>query len=95
VVINGIDIADLGFTLYDRVLNSNKVEVVEDWLDGDIQPTYIRQQTKFRDIKLSFLCLGNKEEDAFYRISKLTNLLKKSTIIFDDINLSFDVSLNG
>lgn len=95
MLINGIDISSLGVKLYDRVLNTNSISTVDDWLDGDIQPTNIRQQEKFRYIQLKFLVLGTNEQDAFYRISRLTKELKKATIIFDDINLSFDVSVLG
>lgn len=95
MLINGIDISSLGVKLYDRVLNTNSISTVDDWLDGDIQPTNIRQQEKFRYIQLKFLVLGTNEQDAFYRISRLTKELKKATIIFDDINLSFDVSVSG
>ena len=95
MLINGIDISSLGVKLYDRVLNSNSINTVDDWLDGDIQPTNIRQQEKFRNIQLSFLVLGNNEQDAFYRISRLTKELKKATIKFDDINLLFDVTISG
>ena len=95
MLINGIDISSLGVKLYDRVLNSNSINTVDDWLDGDIQPTNIRQQEKFRNIKLQFLVLGTNEQDAFYRISRLTKELKKATIKFDDINLTFDVAVYG
>jgi hypothetical protein len=95
VLINGVDISNLGIKLYDRVLNSNEINTIDDWLDGDIQPTNIRQQVKFRNIKLSFLFLSNNEEDAFYRISQLTAMLKQATIVFDDINLEFNVSITG
>ena len=95
MLINGIDISSLGVKLYDRVLNSNSINTVDDWLDGDIQPTNIRQQEKFRNIKLKFLVLGQNEQDAFYRISRLTKELKQATVIFDDIDLSFDVSVYG
>lgn len=95
MLINGIDISSLGVKLYDRILNNNSVYTVDDWLDGDIQPTNIRQQVKFRTISLSFLVLGNNEQDAFHRISRLTKELKKATIVFDDMDLSFDVSILG
>jgi len=39
--------------------------------------------------------LGTDEDDAFVKISKLTQLIKKSTLIFDDISFSFDVVMRG
>ena len=50
MLINGIELSSLGAQLHDRVLTSNTVETVQDWLEGDIQPTFIRQQDKFKNI---------------------------------------------
>lgn len=95
MLINGIDLSSLGIQLYNRVLNSNKVDTMEDWMDGDIQPTSIRQQDRFKTIQLEFLVLSADEEEAFLRISRLTQMLKKATLQFDDLSLLFDVSLQG
>lgn len=95
MLINGIDLTSFGIQLYDRIINSNAVTTSEEWLDGDIQPTFIRQQDGFKSITLKFLVLCKTEEDAFFRISKLTQALKKATVQFDDINLSFDISMQG
>ena len=93
MLINGIELNALGVQLFDRVLYSNDINTSQEWLDGDIQPTFIRQQDRFKTIKLEFLVLGNNEDEAFLRISKLTAMLKKATIKFDDLNFSFDVSI--
>jgi hypothetical protein len=95
MLINNIELSSLGIKLYDRVISSNQVSTKEAWLDGDIQPTYIRQQDSFKNIKLSFLVLAQDEDDAFLRISKLTNMLKKATLKFDDLDYYFDVSMIG
>ena len=95
MILNGIDLSSLGVKLYDRVINSNQVDTTQQWLDGDIQPTYIRQQDRYKSVKLSFLVLGQDEDDAFKRISHLTALLKKATVKFDDINLVFDLTMVG
>ena len=57
MLINGIELSSLGIQLYDRVLYSNDIDTSQDWLDGDIQPTFIRQQDRFKNIKLDFLVL--------------------------------------
>lgn len=93
MLINGIELSSLGIQLYNRVLYSNTINTKEEWLDGDIQPTFIRQQDKFKNIKLEFLIISVDEEEAFERISHLTSLLKKATIKFDDLNLLFDVNI--
>lgn len=95
MLINGIELSSLGVKLYDRVISSNRVKTQEAWLEGDIQPTSIRQQDSFKSIQLKFLVLCQDEEEAFYRISKLTQLLRKATIQFDDMNYQFEVSMNG
>jgi hypothetical protein len=93
MLINGIDISSIGIRLYDRVIKSNTVDTAEDWNDGDIQPTVIRQQDRFKQIQLAFLVLTSDEEDAFLRISRLTAMLKHASIKFDDINLVFKVNM--
>ena len=93
MLINGIELSSLGAELYDRVLYSNEIDTSQEWLDGDIQPTFIRQQDNFKNIKLEFLIISPDEDDAFQRVSRLTALLKKATIKFDDLNFFFDVSI--
>lgn len=93
MLINSIELSKLGIELYDRILYSNDIETKQEWLDGDIQPTFIRQQDSFKTIKLDFLVLCQDEDEAFIRISKLTALLKKATIKFDDLSFTFDTNL--
>lgn len=93
--INGVDLSSFGVQLYDRIISSNKVETTQDWLEGDVQPTYIRQQDKFKSMTLKFLITESDENEAFLIMSRLTMLLKKATIRFDDLNLLFDVTING
>ena len=93
MLINGIELDTLGIQLFDRVLYSNDIDTAQEWLDGDIQPTFIRQQDRFKKINLEFLVLTSNEEEAFKRISRLTAMLKKATIRFDDLNFFFDVSI--
>lgn len=95
MLINNIDISTLGIELYDRTLSSNEVKTASEWLDGDIQPTFIRQQDNFKTLSLTFLILGQDEEDAFKRISRLTQLLRKAEIKFDDMNLLFKATMSG
>lgn len=95
MLINGIKLSSLGAQLYDRVLSSNDIETTNDWLDGDVQPTFIRQQDTFKNITLKFLITEQNEEDAFVVMSNLTMLLKKAVIVFDDMSLEFDVTMKG
>ena len=95
MLINGVELSALGVQLYDRVISSNSIETTHEWLEGDVQPTFIRQQDKFKNIKLQFLITEKNEEDAFVIMSNLTMLLKKASIKFDDMTLQFDVALVG
>ena len=95
MLINGIDLSSLGVQLYDRILSSNMVDTTSDWLEGDIQPTFVRQQDKFKDITLKFLVTEKNETDAFLVMSRLTAMLRKAEIVFDDINLLFSVTTEG
>lgn len=96
MLINGIQLSSLGATLHNRVLSSNKVKTTEMWNEGAIEPTFVRQQDTFKQIELQFLIAEKDEEDAFTVMSNLTMLLKRATIIFDDMpNLQFDVSMVG
>jgi len=95
MLVNGIDLSVFGVQLYDRVIESNRVTTVDEWIEGDIQPTSIRQQDKFKNIRLKFLVLKDDEAEAFLVMSKLTALFKKATVIFDDIDLLFDVTMRG
>ena len=93
MLINGIELSNLGIQLYDRILYSNDIDTAQEWLDGDIQPTFIRQQDRFKTIKLEFLVMCSDEDEAFKRISRLTALLKKATIKFDDLSFTFDTNI--
>ena len=93
MLINGIELSTLGIELYNRVLYSNDIDTKQEWLDGDIQPTFIRQQDKFKTINLEFLVLEQNEDIAFKKFSRLTAALKQATIKFDDLDFTFDVNL--
>ena len=95
MLINGIELSSLGVKLYDRVITSNQVQTTQDWLDGDIQPTNIRQQDKFKKMTLKFLVLSADEDEAYMRISRLTAMLKKASVQFDDLKLIFDITMIG
>jgi hypothetical protein len=95
MLINSIELSSLGVRLYDRVITSNQITTTQDWLDGDIQPTYIRQQDKFKNMTLKFLVMSADEDEAYKRISRLTSMLKKASIRFDDLDLVFDVRMSG
>ena len=95
MLINGVNLNTFGVELYDRVLSTNSVTTRREWLDGDIQPTFIRQQDKFKTVTLSFLVLNVNEDEAFRRISRLTRALKRASVEFEDIHLIFDMMLVG
>ena len=81
--------------LLDRQINSNEVITIDDWLDGAIQPTFVRQQEKFKEITMTVLIEGSNEEDAYKMFSKLTRELSYGELKFDDMSLTFKVMING
>ena len=81
--------------LLDRQINSNEVITIDDWLDGAIQPTFVRQQEKFKEITMVVLIEGSNEEDAYKMFSKLTRELSFGELKFDDMSLTFKVMING
>ena len=81
--------------LLDRQINSNEVITIDDWLDGAIQPTFVRQQEKFKEITMVVLIEGTNEEDAYKMFSKLTRELSFGELKFDDMSLTFKVMING
>ena len=36
MLINGVELKNLGIELYDRVLYSNEINTTQEWLDGDV-----------------------------------------------------------
>ena len=48
MLINGVELSALGVQLHNRIITSNSIETTHDWLDGDVQPTFVRQQDKFK-----------------------------------------------
>jgi hypothetical protein len=95
MLINGLELSSYGAQLYDRVITSNDIETVNDWIDGDLKPTVIRQQNTFKDITLKFLVMEKDEDEAYHVMSKLTAALRAARIQFDDIDLFFDVTIAG
>ena len=95
MLINGIDITSLNIKLYDRILTSNTVKAVNEWADGSLEPYYVRSQDTFKKMTLTFLVLEPDEQEAFLKMSQLTQMLKKATIKFDDLDFQFDVVFNG
>ena len=93
--INGKKASSFKAKMLDREISSNEIITIDDWLDGATQPTFIRQQEKFKSIKLIVLIEGESEQDAYTQFSKLTSELKFGLLKFDDMDLSFKVMING
>lgn len=93
--INNVDISNFSAKLLDRKVATSKIISELDWLDGEAAGRVLRQGYEFRDIELLFLVSGSSEEDAYKKISLLTEQLKKSNILFDDISFVFPCVLNG
>ena len=93
--INGKKASTFKAKILDREISSNEVITIDDWLDGAVQPTFIRQQEKFKEIKLKVLIEGSDEQDAYINFSRLTAELKYGLLQFDDMVFTYKVSING
>lgn len=94
--INNIDIKDYNAELIDRVISTTRINSHTDWMDEAAEGIVLRQAYDWRTITLTFVVKENHDEDnAYRRVSALTEALKDCTIRFDDINLDFRCVLDG
>lgn len=91
MLINSKDISDYGCTMLHRNIYPVDVITVEDWLEGAIQPVFVRQQDSFKKLEVVLLLEAESENDAQLQLSELTALAKRCTVEFDDID---DMSYN-
>lgn len=95
MLINGTDITTYKAELLDRAISTTVVNSVTDWLDGSVEGTLLRQSYDWRNLKLVFLIREVNEDEAYKRISALTEALMDCTLRFDDIELDFPCILDG
>lgn len=95
LTINGIDISKFNAKIVDRIIESNEVITVDDWLEGALEPIFIRQNEKFKNITIRVLIESRTEEETYNKFSKLTSELKKSILKFNDMKLTFKGTLIG
>ena len=93
--INGKKASTFKAKMIDRVISSNEVITIDDWLDGAAAPTFIRQQEKFKKISLTVIIEGKDENEVYMMFSKLAAELRFGTLAFDDMDLTFKVVLEG
>lgn len=84
MLINGKDLDNFNCSMIDRKITPTEVITYNEWLDGAIQPTFIRQQDGFKLIEVTLLMRAESELDAQYLISDLTKESKKCEINFDE-----------
>ena len=95
MLVNNIDITNYKAELLDRAISTTVVHSITDWMDEATEGSLLRQAYDWRNIKLTFLVREIDEDQAYKRISALTEALKKCTLRFDDINLDFPCVLDG
>ena len=93
--INGKKASQFKAKMIDRVISTNEVITIDDWLDGASAPTFIRQQEKFKKISLTVVIEGKDENEVYMMFSKLAGELRFGTLAFDDMDLTFKVVLEG
>ena len=95
MLINGKDIDEYSCIQIRRNIYPVSVTTVEDWLDGAIQPTFIRQQDGFKKIEMVLILDAESENEAQLQLSRLTAAVKRCKVQFDDIDLTYDCSLDA
>lgn len=93
MLINGKDIGEYSCIQIRRNIYPVSVTTVEDWFDGAIQPTFIRQQDSFKKIEMVLILDAESENEAQLQLSRLTAAAKRCKVQFDDIDLTYDCSL--
>lgn len=93
--INNINISNFSAELIDRQVSTQNIESITDWFAGSNEGLLLRQANNYKSILLTFIINEQTEDVAYKQISKLTEELKKCTIEFDDIELSFSCFLDG
>ena len=95
MLINGKDIDEYSCIQIRRNIYPVSVTTVEDWLDGAIQPTFVRQQDSFKKIEMVLILDAESENEAQLQLSRLTAAAKRCKVQFDDIDLTYDCSLEA
>lgn len=95
MLVNNVDITAYKAELLDRAISTTVVHSITDWMDEATEGSLLRQAYDWRNIKLTFLIRETNEDQAYKRISALTEALKKCTLRFDDIALDFPCVLDG
>lgn len=93
--VNNIEISTYSAELLDRQASTTFINSITDWMDGAVDGIVLRQSYDFKSLKLTFLVTGENEDDAYKKISALTEALRQSEIKFDDIDLIFPCVLSG
>ena len=76
MLINNKSIDEYNCCLLHRNISPVTVVTYNDWLDGAIQPTFIRQQDSFKQVEVELLMEASSEQDAQYLLSNLTKAAK-------------------
>lgn len=95
MLVNNVDISNYKAELLDRAISTTVVHSITDWMDEATEGSLLRQAYDWRNIKLTFLIREIDEDQAYKRISALTEALKNCTLRFDDIELDFPCVLDG
>lgn len=93
--INNKELSLYSAELLDRQFYTTNINSICEWPDQWVEGILLNQHNDYRRLYLSILVSGDNEDDAYKKISKLTDELKNSIIKFDDINLSFHCVLDG
>lgn len=95
MIINSKDMEIYKATLIDRQIDNHEIINVNDWLEGASSPVFHREYSKYKDIALVFVLVGDSEQEIRSNISKMVEEFKVATIKFKDIDYFYDTHLEG
>lgn len=96
MLINNKSIDTWECLLLHRNISPITVVSYNDWLDGAIEPTFIRQQDSFKQVAVTLLLDGESEQDCQEQLSSLTREIKKCTVAFDeDLEFTYNCVLDS
>lgn len=93
--INDIDITSYKAKLIDRTIATETRDTYTGWYDEALDGTLLAQLREFREIQLKFFLNTETEDEAYKEYSKLIENISRSTIVFEDIDLTFQCYLTG
>jgi phage-related protein len=87
---DGINISNFGGMLLSLDVGNAQFDTKEEWLKNSSSPILLSEKFYYKKITTEILIQGLSRQDSILKMSNLTNLLKKCTLKFDDLDFYYD-----